>query len=72
MTTNKLNKYYVNETIYLNWQCDARDEKHARELYEEHMSIRKNCIEEFQCAFENKWEDEISVEEVFDNEGLSE
>ena len=71
-TTNKLKKYYVSEQVFLNWECEARDEKHAKELYEEYISSKSNAIEEFLCAFQNKWDDQISVEEVYDSEGLSE
>lgn len=71
MTTTKLKKYNVSETVYLNWECEARDHKHARELYEKYITDRKNAIDEFLCAMENKWDDQIDVEEVYDSEGLS-
>ena len=46
MTTTKLKKYYVSEQVFLNWECEARDEKHARELYEEYITSKQNAIDD--------------------------
>ena len=71
MTTTKLKKYNVSEQVFLNWECEARDEKHARELYEEYITSKENLMEEFLCAMQNKWDDQIEVEQIYDSEGLS-
>lgn len=63
-TTNQLKKYYVSEQVFLNWECEARDESHAKELYAEYISLKQNAIDEFLCAFENQWDDQVNVEEV--------
>jgi hypothetical protein len=68
MTTKntELKKFNVSEQVFLNWECQARDEKHARELYEQYITDKKNLIEECLCAMQNKWDDQIEVEEIKD------
>lgn len=63
-TTTKLKKYYVSEQVFLNWECEAIDKKHAKELYSEYISTKQNAIDEFLCAFESQWDDQVNVEEV--------
>jgi hypothetical protein len=68
MTTEntELKKFNVSEQVFINWECQARDEKHARELYEQYITDKKNLIEECLCAMQSKWDDQIEVEEIKD------